>query len=235
VRILSAVIVLMLAILQPAFSLAGEKEEAMGKVLYMRYCMQCHGDKGLGNGENVLAAEMDPVPRDLCDIEKPYMKNKDNDYLIRAIAEGGLGIDKSSLMPRFHETLSTYEIATVAAFIRTLHKHAAPPVDFSKVKKDKVKKITVSKIDASNAGKREKLMGKKVYKKYGCSGCHSIKGRGGATGGDLTTIGSKHDPQKLWQIIKSPASINEKTEMPAYNIDDDTGTILVKYLSSLKE
>ena len=68
-RILSSIIILMLALFQPLFSFAGEKEEAMGKQLFMRYCAQCHGEKGLGDGPNVKAAEMDPQPRDLCDIE----------------------------------------------------------------------------------------------------------------------------------------------------------------------
>ena len=50
----------------------------MGMQIYLRYCAQCHGEKGMGDGPNVKAAGMDPVPRDLCDIKKPYMKNNFN-------------------------------------------------------------------------------------------------------------------------------------------------------------
>lgn len=232
-RILSSIIILMLAFFQPVFSFAGEKEEAMGKQLFMRYCAQCHGEKGLGDGPNVKAAEMDPQPRDLCDIEKPYMKTKDNTYLIQAIAEGGLGIDKSALMPQFKSTLSDYQIHTVAAYIRTLHKHDAPPLDFSKAKRTK-ESIVVNKIETGKTSKRDKLMGKKVYKKYGCSGCHAIKENGGSSGGDLSTVGLKYDAHKMWQIIKDPLSVNTDSQMPAFNIDERTGVILVKYLSSLK-
>ncbi|HJP19354.1 MAG TPA: c-type cytochrome [Nitrospinota bacterium] len=233
-RILSLIIVLMLALFQPVFSFAGEKEEAIGKQLFMRYCAQCHGEKGLGDGTNVTAAEMDPAPRDLCDIEKPYMKTKDNTYLIKAIAEGGLGIEKSALMPQFKYTLSEYEIYTIAAFIRTLHKHDSPPLDFSKANRKK-ETISIKKVEIGESGRRDILMGKKVYKKYGCSGCHAINERGGSTGGDLSTVGSKLDGHKMWQIIKDPMSINGKSKMPAYEIEEETGIILVKYLLSLKE
>lgn len=232
-RTLSSIIVLMLVLFQPFFSFAGEKEEAMGKQLFMRYCAQCHGEKGLGDGENVKAAEMDPGPRDLCDVEKPYMKTKDNAYLITAIAEGGLGIDKSALMPQFKYSLSDYQIHTIAAFIRTLHKHDAPPLDFSKAKRVK-ESISVEKIELGKVVKRDVLMGKKVYKKYGCSGCHAINENGGATGGDLSAVGLKYDANKLFQIIKDPLSVNTDSKMPAYGIDEKTGIILVKYLSSLK-
>ena len=233
-RILSSIIILMLALFQPVFSFAGEKEEAIGGQLFMRYCAQCHGEKGLGDGTNVTAAEMDPAPRDLCDIEKPYMKTKDNTYLIKAIADGGLGIEKSALMPQFKTTLSEYEIYTIAAFIRTLHKHDSPPLDFSKANRKK-ETISIKKVEIGEAGRRDILMGKKVYKKYGCSGCHAINERGGSTGGDLSTVGSKLDGHKMWQIIKDPLSINGKSKMPAYEIEEETGIILVKYLLSLKE
>ena len=94
--------------------------------------------------------------------------------------------------------------------------------------------MPVKKIEAGKASKRDKLMGKKVYKKYGCSGCHAINENGGSTGGDLSTVGLKHDAHKMWQIIKDPLSVNTDSKMPAYNIDEKTGAILVKYLSSLK-
>ncbi len=236
VRISKLLIVLILVILQPAFSFAGEKEEAMGMQIYLRYCAQCHGEKGMGDGPNVKAAGMDPVPRDLCDIKKPYMKNKDNDYLIKAIALGGLGIDKSQLMPKFNNTLSEYELFTLVAFLRTLHKHDALPLDFSKVKKTKRKDIVVEKlkIKPDKVSRREIMIGRKIYNKYGCSGCHSIEKRGGVSGGSLTAVGEKLDAPTIWQVIKDPSSVNRESRMPVYNINEEAGELLVKYLMSLK-
>tara|TARA_B100001964_G_scaffold69461_1_gene78772 strand:+ start:164 stop:904 length:741 start_codon:yes stop_codon:yes gene_type:complete len=235
IRISNLLIVLILVILQPAFSFAGEKEEAMGMQIYLRYCAQCHGEKGMGDGPNVKAADMDPVPRDLCDIEKPYMKNKDNNYLIKAIAFGGLGIDKSQFMPRFSDTLSEYELFTLVAFLRTLHKHNALPLDFSTVKNEK-RKVVVGKINVKpgKVSRREAMIGRKIYGKYGCLGCHSIDNRGGISGGSLTAVGKKLDAQTIWQIIKAPSSVNSKSRMPAFDINEEAGELLVKYLMSLK-
>lgn len=233
-RILSCLIVLMIVFFQSTLSLAGEKEEAMGKQIYMRYCSQCHGEKGTGEGINSDSEAMDPAPQDLCDIEKPYMKEKDNVYLIEAIKLGGQRAFVTPLMPHWYKTLSEYEIMSVAAFIRTLHKHDQPPIDFSNANTEKPK-ITVAKLNIPNPTKMEKKIGKKIYKKNGCLGCHSIYEYGGTSGPVLDGVGSRLDPQQIWQIIIYPSSIKPDTKMPAFDINDENGALLVAYLSSLKE
>ncbi|MGR3179248.1 MAG: c-type cytochrome [Candidatus Anammoxibacter sp.] len=233
-RITNLFVALMLAFFQTTFSFAGEKEEFMGKQLFMRYCAQCHGVRGTGDGVNTKSIVMDPAPKDLCDIEQPYMRKKENGILIEAIKLGGKKDTVThSLMPYWDKTLSEYEILTLAAFIRTLHKHDQPPVDFSKANKEKPK-ITVSQININNPTQADIKAGKRIYKENGCIGCHAKRGFGGASGPDMSGVGDRLDAQQIWKIIKYPSSIKPDSKMPAYDINEEDGTLLVAYLLSLK-
>ncbi len=234
-RIVSVFIALVMVVSLATFSFAGEKEEAMGKQLYMRYCEQCHGEKGDGDGVNSDSEAMDPAPQDLCDIEKPYMKEKDNAYLIKAIKMGGKVANVTPLMPHWYKTLSDYEVVTIASYIRTLHKHDQPPVVFAGVSKDKPK-ITVTPIKINNPlSKMDKKIGKRLYKKNGCMGCHLINEFGGTSGPDLSAIGSKLSAEQLWKVIVDPSSVNSKSKMPATDIEPENGALLVGYMLTLKE
>lgn len=233
-KIIGLFIIFTLTFFQADFSFAGEKEEAMGKQLFMRYCKVCHGEKGMGDGVNSESESMDPIPQDLCDIEKPYMMEKDNKYLIEAIQLGGKRAFVTPLMPHWDKTLSEYEILTLAAFIRTMHKHNQPPIDFKGASTDKPK-IDVGEIKIGELTRADRKIGKRLYKKNGCQGCHSINEFGGTSGPELSTIGGKLNAQKLWQIILDPASVNGDSKMPAYDIKEENGSLLVGYLLTLKE
>src|SRR5262245_3759341 len=57
--------------------------------------------------------------------------------------------------------------------------------------------------------KREPLQGDasrgaQVYESAGCAACHTIRGRGGATGPDLTDVGARSSPSYLRQSIVDP-------------------------------
>tara|TARA_B100000315_G_scaffold8245_1_gene8167 strand:+ start:20418 stop:21128 length:711 start_codon:yes stop_codon:yes gene_type:complete len=234
-KITSLFVALILALFQTNFSFAGEKEEMIGKNLFMRYCAQCHGKYGNGQGINTKSIVMDPAPKDLCDIAQPYMKKKDNGILVEFIKFGGKKDALThSLMPYYNKTLSEYEIFTLAAFIRTLHKHDQPPVDFSKANKEKPK-ITVSKINIDSSTQGDIKAGKIIYKKNGCIGCHAVKMFGGVSGPNLLGVGNRLNAQQIWNIIRYPSSVKPDSKMPAYDINDKDGTLLLAYLLSLKE
>ncbi len=233
-RISILFVALMLALFPTTFSFAGEKEEMIGKILFMRYCAQCHAKNGNGQGINTKSIAMDPAPKDLCDIAQPYMKKKDNGLLIEFIKYGGKKDALThSLMPYWNKTLSEYEIFTLAAFIRTLHKHDQPPVDFSNASKEKPK-IAVSQINVESSAPGDIKAGKIIYKKNGCIGCHAVKIFGGVSGPNLLGVGNRLDAQQIWKTIKYPSSVKPDSKMPAYDINDKNGTSLVAYLLSLK-
>lgn len=80
--------------------------------------------------------------------------------------------------------------------------------------------------------------GKKVYEKNGCATCHVIKGQGGKTGPDLTTVGKEHKADWLTKQIRDPKQFKADSLMPAYGADiisDKDLKALVAYLVSLKK
>lgn len=58
--------------------------------------------------------------------------------------------------------------------------------------------------------------GKLVYDEQGCSVCHTIQGRGGTLGPDLTRIGETRDSAFLKQYVKDPKGLNPNATMPPY-------------------
>ncbi|MEE9165134.1 MAG: cytochrome c, partial [Nitrospinota bacterium] len=92
----------------------------------------------------------------------------------------------------------------------------------------------VSQINISNPTQADIKAGKRIYKENGCIGCHAKRGFGGASGPDLSGVSNRLDAQQIWKIIKYPSSIKPGSKMPAYDINEEDGTLLVAYLLSLK-
>ncbi len=85
---------------------------------YRRFCVQCHGSLGNGQGINQTAGALAVEPRNHAD---PKRMSKLTDKEIQlAITEGGAAVNKSPLMPAFGHTLAASEIAELAAYLRTL-------------------------------------------------------------------------------------------------------------------
>lgn len=81
--------------------------------------------------------------------------------------------------------------------------------------------------------------GKKVYAANGCAGCHSIAGKGGKTGPNLTTVAAeaKHTPKWLEEQVLNPKAHDADSKMPPYEgrIKGKDLQALVAYLGSLKK
>jgi cbb3-type cytochrome oxidase cytochrome c subunit len=78
-------------------------------------------------------------------------------------------------------------------------------------------------------------VGADVYKSLGCGGCHSISGKGGKIGPDLTNVGAKRSKEWLAEQIKNPKTINPSSIMPAYkDLSKSDLDALVDFLSSLR-
>jgi len=96
----------------------------------------------------------------------------------------------------------------------------------------------VAEIKMTRAAKEEvppTVLGKNIYEKYRCDMCHSVGGKGGTIGPDLTHVGSKRDFLWLAKEIKDPKSNKPDPQMPAFpQISEAEIHALVAYLLSLK-
>jgi mono/diheme cytochrome c family protein len=91
-------------------------DAATAKENYGAYCAQCHGVSGAGGGLNTES--MNVQPRDHTDAEG--MSAISDAQLKKAIAEGGLAVSKSVLMPPWQSTFSDQELDALVEYLRVL-------------------------------------------------------------------------------------------------------------------
>ena len=85
---------------------------------YRTYCIQCHGASGSGGGVNTES--MSVQPRDHTDAKG--MSGLSDAKLKKAIAEGGLSVSKSVLMPPWRATFNDKELDALVKYLRKLCK-----------------------------------------------------------------------------------------------------------------
>ena len=147
--------------------LGTEAQRESGKALYLKYCAQCHGENG--DGEGYATPHLLPKPRN-------FTTGK---FKIRSTPTGALpthqdvvniirrGMPYTS-MPGW-PTLTDQEVTDLAYFVKTF----SP--DFSNA--EKVPQ-PVPLPSAPNATKESIEAGKKLYEETGCIKCHGSLGRG---------------------------------------------------------
>ena len=147
-----------------------EAQRESGKTLYLKYCSQCHGEKG--DGEGYGSSHLRPRPRD-------FTTGK---FKVRTTPNGALpthqdlvniirrGMPYTS-MPAW-PTLSDEDVANLAYFLTTF----SP--DFSKA--ENVPQ-PVPLPSAPRATNESIELGKKLYVDSGCVKCHGNLGRGDGT------------------------------------------------------
>jgi cytochrome c553 len=69
-----------------------------------------------------------------------------------------------------------------------------------------------------------------------CRDCHTIKGKGGASAPNLTTVGSRRSRDYIYLQIKDPKSHNPDTAMPSFGerLSEQDINALADYFSGLK-
>jgi mono/diheme cytochrome c family protein len=137
------------------------------RTLYLKYCAQCHGEKGDGQGD--AASRLDPRPRD-------FTAGK---FKIRTTPNGALpthedlvniirrGMPYTS-MPAW-PNLSDREVSDLADLITTFSPEFSKPENAPK---------PVSLPSAPRSSKESVELGKKLYVDNGCVRCHGSLGRG---------------------------------------------------------
>ncbi|HYA87005.1 MAG TPA: cytochrome b N-terminal domain-containing protein [Nitrospirota bacterium] len=78
------------------------------------------------------------------------------------------------------------------------------------------------------------LAGRILFNKNGCISCHSMHGKGGTIGPDLTHVGSKRDREWLMRHFKDPQAVSPGSIMPKITLPEKELNELADYMQSLK-
>ncbi len=144
-----------------------DAQRGSGQQLYAKYCSQCHGDKG--DGEGYAAVHLRPRPRNFTS-GKFKVRTTPNGALpthqdLVNIIRHGMPYSSMPAWPNF----SDQEVSDLAYFITTFNP------EFSN--KDNVPK-PIALPSAPRSSKESIEQGKKLYEDTGCVRCHGPLGRG---------------------------------------------------------
>lgn len=78
------------------------------------------------------------------------------------------------------------------------------------------------------------LAGRILYDQGGCGACHSIHGKGGKVGPNLTHVGKKRDRDWLIRHFRDPQAVSPGSVMPKTTLQDKELNELTDYMLSLK-
>ncbi|MFQ5849884.1 MAG: c-type cytochrome [Candidatus Binatia bacterium] len=77
--------------------------------------------------------------------------------------------------------------------------------------------------------------GERIYQSWGCESCHTLNGKGGKMGPDLSRVGETHtDPYWFRRYLSDPRSIIPTSVKPPVRLSDPDMDDLTAYLLSLR-
>jgi mono/diheme cytochrome c family protein len=175
-RLSCACVVILVAVLCAALTgsmraaapdIGTEAQRESGKKLYLKYCSQCHGEKGDGAG--YAALHLRPRPRNFT-VGKFKVRTTPNGALpthqdLVSIIRRGMPYSSMPAWPNF----SDQEVSDLAYFITTFSADFSNPENIPK---------PVSLPSAPSSTKETVEAGKKLFSDNGCIKCHGTLGRG---------------------------------------------------------
>ena len=131
------------------------EQVAKGRKLFGHYCVQCHGESGIGNGYN--SSHLDPRPRNLTDSQEEFMTTLSDEEVFNVFSRDMISFEEfeeefedeedfddmlyvPSNMPTFKNTLSVKDRWALVAFVRTLHGMKAN-IDLVALRKEREAKV----------------------------------------------------------------------------------------------
>src|SRR5581483_8251550 len=87
-------------------------------------------------------------------------------------------------------------------------------------------------VTASHGSEDPAAYGKDYFTGFGCARCHTIAGKGGTYGPDLTFVGFRKRKEWLDLWLKDPHGWKAGTVMPNLHLSDQVRESLVAYLSN---
>jgi mono/diheme cytochrome c family protein len=85
------------------------------------------------------------------------------------------------------------------------------------------------------AGCEMNSRGAQLFQTSRCKECHTINGKGGSAGPNLTVVGSRRSREYIIEQIKNPKSHNPNSDMPSFSqMPEKDINDLADYLSHLK-
>ncbi|HET8946493.1 MAG TPA: c-type cytochrome [Candidatus Polarisedimenticolia bacterium] len=217
-----------------------DAQRQAGQKLYEKYCSQCHGEKGDGQGP--AAKHLRPMPRDFT-AGKYKIRTTPNGALplhedIVSIIRKGMPYTSMPAWPDFKDE----EVNDLAYYVASFSPDFANPERTPK---------QVELKSGKNPSKETIDAGRKAYEANGCLGCHGSQGRGNGTSAptlkddwghpikpaDLTQRWTFRGGGTRQDVFRTLSTGLNGTPMPSYfdAIPDDQRWALVDYIDSLSE
>ncbi|MBZ0111216.1 MAG: c-type cytochrome [Thermoanaerobaculia bacterium] len=147
--------------------LGTDAQRETGKRVYDKYCSQCHGDTGAGDG--YAAPFLRPKPRDFTS-GKYKIRSTPNGFLptdddIRRVIQAGIPY---TAMPAFPE-FSAVEVTGLIQYLKTFSSDFEDPEAYA----PPLAQPAAPPYSADNVASAVE-----VYEQIGCARCHGVEGRG---------------------------------------------------------
>jgi mono/diheme cytochrome c family protein len=176
-----------------------DTQHGTGRTLYLKYCSQCHGEKG--DGEGYAALHLRPRPRNFT-TGKFKIRTTPNGALpthedLVNVIRRGMPYTSMPAWPNFTDQ----QLSDLAGFITTFSPDFSNPENAPK---------PVTLPSAPRSSKESVEQGKKLYEENGCVKCHGTLGRGDGPSGPTLTDDLGHpirpaDLAQRWTFRGGPS------------------------------
>ncbi|MFB6344183.1 MAG: c-type cytochrome [bacterium] len=189
-----------------------ERPDNMGRSIYKSLdCARCHGPDRTRKTPGIppsLSLAGNKYKKDWVEtfIAEPFVRRYKDD-----------GVRSTLRMPEFR--LKRTEIRGLADYLMTKRQDGRfedPDVNWTKTTTEQIKK------------------GRKLYKQYSCNGCHTIDGKGGKVGPDLSNVGNRLKPDYIYNFIRDPKKYIPNTAMKDKDLWPGEAEAITRYLSKQK-